>query len=464
MKKLIFTPCILFLSIFSHFSLAETEGVTSSFLRLTQSANNLSESTPSLDKGIPGVIYKPLNPESKSKIAIFVMHAAADYLSFSPCTELAKRGYTVLCANNNTQDYDQKILAVKSGVQYLRNLEGIEKIVLFGHSGGSGLMSAYQNIAENGLKACQNKNIIFPCSDELSNLPPADGLMLIDPNWGDATMMLLSIDPAVTVENSGLKLDPSLNLFDEHNGFNKKGAHYSKSFVRRYQHAQVIRYNKILKFALSREQKIKQGKGLYQDDEPLIIPGGDSQVLDNKLYPQDVSLMSRTIKPWPLIHPNESEENTLIHSVRPPMNLKGSLTGQMHQSTASTTILNYLKNFAIRVNDNFSYDEASIHGVDWSSNYSTSAGNVKGISVPLLTMGMTGSWEYLSVETIYQNAKSSDKKIAFVDGANHLFQTCTQCEKSKGQYGDTANTLFNYIDKWISFPGRFDKESITFKY
>lgn len=146
------------------------------------------------------------------------------------------------------------------------------------------------------------------------------------------------------------------------------------------------------------------------------------------------------------------------------MNLEGSLTGQMYQSTASTTILNYLKNFAIRVNDNFSYDEASIHGVDWSSNYSTSAGNVKGISVPLLTMGMTGGWEYLSVETIYQNAKSSDKKIAFVDGANHLFQTCTQCEKSKGQYGDTANTLFNYIDKWISFPGRFDKESITFKH
>lgn len=408
-----------------------------------------------LDQNIPGVLYQPVQSGPKSHIAIMVMHAAADYLNFAPCTELSKRGYTVLCANNNTPDYDQKILAVKTGVQFLRHYPGIQKVILFGHSGGSGLMSAYQNIAENGVKVCQTSDMVYPCSNQLAGLPPADGVMLIDPNWGDATMMLLSVDPAVTHENSGLKLNPAFDIFSPKHGFTPQGAHYTAAFIKQYQHAQVLRYNRILKYALNREQALKQGKALYQDDEPLLIPGGASQIMNNKLYPQDPSLMSHTIGAWPLLHADGSVETTIVHTVRKPVNLDGSVTGQMNIATLSTTVRNYLKNFAIKVDDDFSYDATSIHGVDWSSNYSTSAGNVKGISVPLLTMGMTGSWEYLSVETIFNNAKSKDKSIAFVEGANHLYQTCTTCEQYPGQYGDTVTTLFNHIDQWISKPGRF---------
>jgi uncharacterized alpha/beta hydrolase family protein len=80
------------------------------------------------------------------------MHAAVDYLDFSAGSELSKRGYTVLCANNSTEDYDNKVLAVKDGVEYLRNYPGIRNIILFGHSGGSGLMTTYQNIAETASK------------------------------------------------------------------------------------------------------------------------------------------------------------------------------------------------------------------------------------------------------------------------------------------------------------------------
>lgn len=77
------------------------------------------------------------------------------------------------------------------------------------------------------------------------------------------------------------------------------------------------------------------------------------------------------------------------------------------------------------------------------------------VSVPLLAMGMTASWEYLAAETIYENAASTDKIIAFVEGANHMFETETELEEYPGQFGDTMTTLYDYVDDWLSQEGRF---------
>jgi hypothetical protein len=55
----------------------------------------------------------------------------------------------------------------------------------------------------------------------------------------------------------------------------------------------------------------------------------------------------------------------------------------------------------------------------WMSFHSTSfsPGNVESIKIPLLVMGMTGGYECLGSETIYENAGNSDKTLAFVEGA-----------------------------------------------
>jgi hypothetical protein len=70
-------------------------------------------------------------------------------------------------------------------------------------------------------------------------------------------------------------------------------------------------------------------------------------------------------------------------------------------------------------------------------------------------MGMTGNWEYLASETIYENSQSMDKTIIFVEGASHLFTTAKECEKYPGQFGDTQKLTYDYIDKWLSQKGRF---------
>ena len=107
------------------------------------------------------------------------------------------------------------------------------------------------------------------------------------------------------------------------------------------------------------------------------------------------------------------------------------------------------------MNDDFSYDETSIRGVDWHSSYTNPVGNSEGIHVPLVFVGNTGHWEYLVGESVYEHAASRDKSLAFMEGAYHSLNTCTPCETYPGQYGDTIKPIFDYLDAWLSKPGRF---------
>jgi pimeloyl-ACP methyl ester carboxylesterase len=417
-----------------------------------------------LGPGVPGVLYEPATPGAKSAIAVFAMHSEVDYLQFSACTELAKRGYRVLCANNSTHkggidsdlSIDAILLDAKLAVAWLRHYPGVRKVVLLGHSGGGTLMAAYQSIAENGPRVCQGPEKIIKCSDELAGLPPADGLMLLDSNYGLGAMMLFSLDPAVTGEtmDQDQELNPALDSFDPKNGFNPHGSHYSAQFIRRFQVAVGKRNDRLVQNALDRLAKLEKGQGRFSDDEPLVVPGANYLGFNNRLFSQDTRLLAHTHKAWPLLRADGSIVTQIVPSVRVPENMTSN-TRSMQKGALRTTVRNFLRTFAVRVGDDFGFDADSIQGVDWSSSYALPAGSVRTVSVPLLTLGMTGHWEYLAAEIIYENARSADKTIAFVEGATHLFTTCTRCEKTPGQYGDTLKTTYDYVDRWLSAPGRF---------
>jgi hypothetical protein len=415
-----------------------------------------------LGPGVPGVLYEPLSPGPKAEIGIFVMHAEGDYLQMSACSELTKRGYRVLCANNsasksganNDLSIDRILLDAKLGVAYLKKYPGIRKVVLLGHSGGGALMSAYQNIAENGLKACQGPEKIVKCPDSLAGMPAADGLILLDANFGLAGMVLFSIDPAVVDESTGMVVNPKLDLFNPQNGFNPSGSMYSEEFIRAFLSGVGKRENRLIKTALDRLDAINAGKGRFSDDEPFVVPGASYLGFNNKLFAQDTKLWSHTRKAWPLLRPDGTVVTQIVPTVRVPESTK-SATPSLEMGALKTTVRKFLSSFAVRVGDDFGYNEDSIWGVDWLSSYSCPVGSVQGVTVPLLTMGMTGHWEYLAAESIYEKAKSTDKSIAFVEGATHIFTPCAKCEKTPGQFGDTQKTMYDYVDTWLSKPGRF---------
>ncbi len=413
-----------------------------------------------LAHGTPGVLYEPVNPGAKARIGIFVMHAGGDYLTFSACSELSKRGYRVLCANNSSSKsgafddgiFDRILLEAKLGVAYLRQYPGIDKVVLFGHSGGATVMTAYQDIAENGTRACNGPEKIHKCPETLAGLPKADGVVLADANWGQAEMTLFSVDPAVIDDQRGTVLDPALDMYNPVNGYAPAGSHYSPAFVHAFLAAEGRRNNRLVELAQRRLALIEAGKGNYTDDEPFIVAG--ASFIGNRLFSEDPSLLQHSQKPWPLLHGDGSVTNEIIYSLRKSEGRRNP-SERMMMGALKTTVRNYLSSFAIRVTPGFGYDASSIRGIDWTSTYASPPGDVEGISVPFLALGMTGHWEGLAAETIYDHAGSADKSIAFVEGADHVYAPCDKCTKPASAFGDTVKTTYDFIDAWLAKPGRF---------
>lgn len=408
-----------------------------------------------LDQDVRGVLYSPVHPNEKTRIAILVMHSNVDYLTHD-ILGMAQFGYTVLCANVASQYLllDRRLRNVQAAMRFLRGAPGVQRVVLWGHSGGATLLSAYQLIAENGPAVCQGPEKLHPCSGDLDDLLPADGLMLIDANWGNAVMMLLSLDPALTDEDGAAALDPSLDLFRPENGFRPGGSSFPDAFIRRFQRAQGQRSRRLIARAQQRLARLERGEAFYTDDEPFVVAGAAQGFLNNKLFAQDVRLFAHTAAPHPLLHADGSVTHGVVPSLRRPAN-DVSFTRSFYEGALITTLRNFLAEFAVRTAEDYGYDDSRLYGVDWSSTYASPVSNVSGIRVPTLVMGMTAGLEYIASESIYERSASGDKSICFVEGAQHTYKTARDCEAFPGQFGDTLALTLAHCDAWLAAPGRF---------
>ena len=131
------------------------------------------------------------------------------------------------------------------------------------------------------------------------------------------------------------------------------------------------------------------------------------------------------------------------------------LTAKLNMGAVNTTVRGWLTDNAIRLKPDFSYDASGVYGVEWTSSYASTASNVTQIRVPSLMLGITSSYEFLAAELLYHQSPAKDKQLAFIEGASHMYDTCTACEKTPGQYGNTLKTLYDYADKWLSQVKRF---------
>lgn len=397
------------------------------------------------------MIYEPRLRDKRGRVGIVLIHPDANYMEYQPAIELARRGCCVLASHfvDTAASLDRKITEVAKLVRCLKDYPGIEKILLLGHSGGATLMSAYQSVAENGARVFQGEEKVAPL-DEIGDIPAADGVMLLDSNLGNGVMTLLSLDPAVVDEDSGMVRDPKLDLYNPENGYCAGNCTYSEAFLKKFWRAQAERMNRLIDYCQERVALIEVGKGRFADDEPLIVPGGSQFALNNKLIPQVPSYFSHTRQAWDLIHKDGSITHQIIPCLRkahPGENLSGS----WEDGVLYTSVRTFLKSVAVRVDPEiYGYDESEIYGIDWSSSYCNTVGNVEEISAPLLIMGMTGSYEYIASEHIFEHAKkSSDKVMAFVEGAGHHFFTEAEAERFPGELGDTMKSCFDYVEKWI---------------
>lgn len=421
-------------------------------LKESEARNEIRRTYIKLDRRTPCMIYEPLHPEEKSKIAVICMHSDDSYFEFAPTYGLAQRGYRVITSSypNPGIPLDEKILQVKKVFEYIREYPGVEKVLLLGHSGGATLMTTYQMTAENGCEAFQGPEKNLPMED-LGELPKADGLMLLDANFGNGVMTLLSLDPAIIEEGNGMKRDPSLDMFNPENGYGETGCHFSDEFIHRFWKGQAERMNHLIDYAKDKLKPENKGNLEFDGDEPLLIAGGTQYKPMNKIFPQMPDrFFSGTEGEWPLLHKDRSITVGKVPCLR--AFFPGAQTsGDYRTGCLITTLQTFLRSSSVRVDpEKFGYDQHNLYGIDWDSSYCCTTGNAAYISSPMLIMGMTGSYEYIASELIYKRAvKCSDKTLAFVEGASHNFEAEHEIEKVPGQYGDTAGLTFDYVDEWI---------------
>lgn len=401
----------------------------------------------------PALMYEPEGLDAQRLTTVLVMHSDEDYLTFPTGQELARRGFRVMCANVPVKEglffsQNDKLRTVKSAIEELRGRDNVGNIVLMGHSGGATLLTAYQAIAENGAQIFQGPEMIYPCPIN-DALPPADGVMLLDSNWGNAAMQLFSLDPAIVDEASGLRLNADLDLFNPANGFDPEGSLFPENFILRFQQAQGKRNNEILCYAKRRLKAIEAGLGDYSDDESLTIPSANQVFFNNKLFAQDVRLMSHTKRAHLLLHGDGTRTEEIVRSVRGPEN-PVSLTHSLVDGARIMTVRNYLSSYAVRTLDGYGFDDCGVYGIEWETTYACPPGNVRHIRRPMLVMGMTAGWEFLAAETIYDMAAAPDKTLAFVEGADHKFNPARKCEAHPGQFGDTMRTLHDFVAEWLT--------------
>lgn len=388
-------------------------------------------------------IYYPKEKNPRSQIAVIAMHGSG-YMGFTPMIEMAKRGFIAAGIAPRKKNIDGWLKEAKICIDFVKKHTGVKKVVLMGHSQGGCMLSCYQYIAENGTDRFKNTDRIIPFP-EIEPLTPGDGLMLIDANYG--IMSVLALDPAVRSLKNGYERIPELDIFNPENGYVPGGSHYNKEFVRRFQKAQIKMYKDLLAYAQERMELIKQGKGMFRDDEPILIPGGAGGSSNNKPFCMDVSLLGRTSKPQPLLHPDGTvTTDQIVYTVRTPVD---SVHSSVYNRGAHSTTVKSLLEGEMKFDDDFGYDECTMWGADGNFNPLSTRENVKGIHVPILLQGNTASHEFVNTEFNFDASVSADKEIIMSEGSCHDFSPVSE------KYGDTLTPTARYFADWIGKPGRF---------
>lgn len=401
---------------------------------------------------VPGaniLVYEPVDVENcpQSQILVATMHGGLGRTLEHPFMEaIAKCGFRAAHCVPDVASFIEQFQIMNRCMDKLYSLDDVKKIVLMGQSRGAGVMSGYQKIAENGVQVFQGPERRLPFPD--MKLRPADGLMLLDANFGFMVMHLMSLNPAIVEEGNGIKLNKTLDPLQPANGFVPGGkSHYTDEFKHRFLMAQRDRYLRLLDLAEERWEKIKNGEGCFSDNEPFIVP--DMIGINNspKLFASDLSFFTHTKEAWPLVHADGSVTTQVVPSVRFPQenpDMPGTL-----RASLQTTVKDFLW-LEVEVTEDYDYGEDYLAGINFESSVTCSAGNVKMISCPSLFMGHTAGYEYINAEWAYNNSIAEDKSIAFSEGLTHGWGV-----KEPEKYGDALGAQAQYIANWLTEPGRF---------
>ncbi len=218
----------------------------------------------------------------KPKVAMIATHFQIDFSEHYLADYIATRGIGFLGWNTRFRGFessfllDHALVDIGVGVRWLREVQGVEAIVLLGNSGGGSLMAAYQSqTTEPNLTPLPGMR---PAAG-LADLLPADGFIASAAHPGRPDVLTAWMDAAVVDENDPVATNPELDLFDDRNG-----PPYSAEFLARYRSAQVSRNHAITDWA---ETELKRVRAVGFSDRPFSVmrTWADPRMVDPSIEP-----------------------------------------------------------------------------------------------------------------------------------------------------------------------------------
>ncbi|MDA0977217.1 MAG: alpha/beta hydrolase [Proteobacteria bacterium] len=178
-----------------------------------------------------------------AKVALIATHYNVDFSEHYLGEYMAARGYGFLGWNTRFRGLEHffmlehALVDIGQGVKWLREVAGVEKVVILGNSGGGSLMAAYQSQAK-GITMKPTPGLELPRA--LEDIEPADLYISLCAHGGRPEVLTDWFDPSITDEKDPTSIDPSLNMYDEANG-----PPYSDAFIEKYRAAQKARNHRI---------------------------------------------------------------------------------------------------------------------------------------------------------------------------------------------------------------------------
>ena len=218
----------------------------------------------------------------KAKVALIATHYNVDFSEHYLGEYMAERGFGFLGWNTRFRGLEYAFLLehalidIGEGVKWLREVAGVEKVVILGNSGGGSLMAAYQSQAK-GVTMKPTPGLELPKA--LDAIEPADLYISLCAHGGRPEVLTEWFDPSITDEKDPTSIDPSLNMYDEANT-----RPYSSEFIAKYRQAQEARNHRITDWC-------------YEELERLSRHGMTDRAFNMYRTWADLRLMDPTIDP-----------------------------------------------------------------------------------------------------------------------------------------------------------------------
>jgi len=328
------------------------------------------------------------NPHLKPRVATLSMHPDGSGLKHFELEPLAREGFMALrlksrfAGNNATMIMEEIMLDLAGGVNFLRQ-RGAEKVALFGHSGGGPLMAFYQSQAESPTVSSTPAG--DPPDLTRATLPKADAIIITNSHLGRHREFTQRIDPSVTNESDPHSFDASLDMYNPANYQTRDGGVvYSSAFLESYRTAQKARCDRISDWARVQLRHIKERAHRGIHDMPFVL----HRTMANPRFLDRVNFKSGM--PTGTLWGDPYTLNYTAHRGRegPFVTLK-SWFSHLYYATSNADTLRHI---AL-------------------------------VKAPLLVVGGTADYGGDISENVYKAATTADKKLKYVAGASHWFES-----------------------------------------